>query len=249
MTIPNVPIVNAGLLYVNGLGISKNGNQILSMATGQARDSTDINDIILSTSININGNFIGPNGVDAAVLTTNSFYAVYIIGDSTLHNPTAGLLSLNITQPSLPTGYDMYRRVGWILTDGASNILQFYQIGNGQIRNYYYDAAILAINAGNSTTFTPITLQASVPPLATQVLFRVTYTPSAAGDIAQFLPFGSTATVGIIFFGYSVLAAQNGNVLVPCELNGNNVPTILYKVASSSDALSLSTVGYVDFIS
>lgn len=255
MSIPQSPIVNAGLLYVNGLGISKTAAKQITMQLGAARDSTNTNDIILGPSapipvlapVVINGANVGANGVDAAAIVASSFYAVYVIGDSTDYNAAAGLLSLNTTTPSLPEGYDMYRRVGWVLTDGSANILQFWQFGSGSGRVYYYDVGISALSGGTSTTFANVDLSASVPPLATEVLFHATYTPNAATNIAEFLPYGSSATNGIVVFGYGVAAAQQGMVTVPAELNAGKAE-VQYKVATS-DTLTLLTAGYKDFLS
>jgi hypothetical protein len=246
---PNTPIVNAGLLYVNGLGIAKTAAKKISIAAGTARDETDTNDISLSSLITVNGATVGVNGVDIAAVVASSMYAVYVIGDSTDYQPTAGLLSLNATTPSLPFGYDMSRRVGWVLTDGSANILQFWQLGQGQTRVYYYDVGISALSAGSATTFTAINLSTSVPPLATQVIMDIAFSANAAGDVAQFLPFGSSATNGIVRFGTGVIvgtAVQVGQIVVPCELN-SGVPEILYKVATS-DSLTLLTTGFYDYL-
>jgi hypothetical protein len=243
---PNSPIVNAGLLYANGLGIAKTAAKIISMAAGAARDSTDTNDITLSALVSINGANVGANGVDIAAIVLSSFYAVYVIGDSTAYQPTAGLLSLSATTPSLPGGYDMYRRVGWVLTDGSANILQFWQYGQGEERTYYYDVGISELSGGSATTFTAIDLATSVPPIATEVLFDVTFTPDGATEVAEFLPFGSAASSGFIRFGYGVAAAQVGVVTVPCRLD-SGVPKVLYKVATG-DTLTLLTVGFKDFM-
>jgi hypothetical protein len=247
MPIPNTPIVNAPLLYVNGLGIAKTAAKIISLAAGAARDSTNTNDIILSALVSINGANVGANGVDVAALVASNFYAVYVIGDSTEYQPVAGLLSLNFLTPSLPSTYDMYRRIGWVLTDGSANILQFWQYGAGQGRMYYYDVGISELSGGSSTTYANVSLAASVPPIATEVLFKVTYTPNSATDAAHFLPFGSSATNGIVEFGYGVAAAQVGMMTVPCGLNAG-VPEIQYKV-SASDALTLLTAGFKDTLS
>lgn len=246
MTIPNTPIVNAGVKYVNGLDIAKTAAKVISMAAGAARNSTNENDIVLSSSVSINGATVGANGVDVAVLVASSFYAVYVIGDSTSYESTAGLLSLSATTPNLPGGYDMYRRVGWVLTDGSANILQFWQYGEGQERSYYYDVGISELSGGSATTFTAIDLATSVPPIATEVLFDVTFTPDGATEVAEFLPFGSAATSGFIRFGYGVAAAQVGVVTVPCRLD-SGVPKVLYKVATG-DTLTLLTVGFTDFM-
>lgn len=246
MSTPNSPIVNAGIKYVNGLGIAKTAAKVISMAAGAARNSTDENDITLSSSVSINGATVGANGVDVAVLTTSSFYAVYVIGDSTDYQATAGLLSLNTTTPSLPLGYDMYRRVGWVLTDGSSNILQFWQYGSGQSRTYYYDVGISELSGGTSTTFAAIDLATSVPPIVTEVLFDIAFTPDGATELAEFLPFGSSASNGIVRFGTGVAGAQVGSITVPCQLD-SGIPKVLYKVAAG-DSLTLLTVGYNDFM-
>lgn len=246
MPSPNTPIVNAGVKYVNGLDIAKTAAKVISMAAGAARNSTNENDIVLSSSVSINGATVGANGVDVAAIVLNSFYAVYVIGDSTKYESTAGLLSLSATTPSLPGGYDMYRRVGWVLTDGSANILQFWQFGEGQERTYYYDVGISELSGGSSATFAEINLATSVPPIATNVLFDVTYTPNGATDVAEFLPFGSSATSGFIRFGYGVAGAQVGVATVPCRLD-SSVPKVLYKV-TAGDTLTLLTVGYVDFM-
>jgi hypothetical protein len=247
MSNPNTPIVNAGLLYVNGLGIAKTAAKVISMATGASRDSTNTNDIILSSKLSINGANVGVNGVDVAALIASSFYAVYIIGDSTNYEPVAGLLSLSSSSPNLPGTYDMYRRVGWVLTDGSANILQFWQYGSGQGRMYYYDVGISELSGGASTTFAAIDIATSVPPLATEVLFNITFTPDGATELAEFLPFGSSASNGIVRFGTGVAGAQVGMVTVPCALD-SGVPKVLYKVASG-DTLTVLTAGYKDILS
>lgn len=244
---PNTPIVNAGIKYVNGLDIAKTAAKIISMAAGAARDSTNTNDITLSTAVSINGATVGANGADVAALVASTMYAVYVIGDSTGYESTAGLLVLaSATSPNLPGGYDMYRRVGWILTDSSANILQFWQYGRGQARMYYYDVGISELSGGASTTFAAIDLATSVPPTATEVQFDITFTPDGATEVAEFLPFGSAASSGFVRFGTGVAGAQVGSITVPCRLD-TGVPKVLYKVASG-DTLTLLTTGFKDFM-
>lgn len=244
----NTPIVNAGLKYVNGLEIAKSAAKTLSMAAGAARDSGNTNDIVLSASVTINGAAVGANGVDIAALVASSMYAVYVIADSTKYQSTAGLLALaSASAPSLPAGYDMYRRVGWVLTDGSANILQFWQFGHGQDRTYYYDVGISELSGGSSATFAAVDLATSVPPIATNVLLDVTYTPNGATDVAEFLPFGSSASNGMVRFGYGVAGAQVGMATVPCRLD-SGVPKIQYKV-TAGDTLTLLVCGFQDLLS
>lgn len=243
----NTPIVNAGLKYVNGLEIAKLGAKTLTLSAGAARNSTNVNDIVLDAAVTINGAAIGANGVDIAALAASSMYAVYVIADSTKYEATAGLLALaSASAPTLPDGYDMYRRIGWILTDGSSNILQFWQFGHGQDRVYYYDVGISELAGGSSATFAAVDLATSVPPIACNVLFDATYTPNGATDVAEFLPFGSAASSGMIRLGTGVAGAQVMNITVPCRLD-SGVPKIQYKV-TAGDTLTLLTVGFTDLL-
>ena len=242
------PIVNAGLKYVNGLEISKTSAKVLAVAAGAARNSTNVNDIELSAAVAINGLAVGQvNGVDLAALAASSMYAVYLIGDSTGYSDAGALLSLAANAaPTLPAGYDMYRRIGWVLTDGSSNLLQFWQNGNGQLRWYYYDVAISELSGGSSATFAAVDLATSVPPIATNVLLDVAYTPNGATDVAEFLPFGSAASSGMVRFGYGVAGAQVGMAVVPCRLDPG-LPKIQNKVPAG-DALTLLVAGFQDYL-
>ena len=240
----NIPIINARLAYVDGLQLSWASNTTFTMAAGAASNSTDINDIELPALVTNTITSVGVNGVDIAAAAASSFYAVYVIGDSTKYRPTASIISLNMSQPRLPFGYDMYRRVGFILTNGASQVLKFWQYGNSSERTMYYDVGISELAAGAATTFTAVDLATSVPPVKCQVIFDVAFTPDGATEVAEFLPFGSTATAGIVRFGTGVAGAQVGTVMVPSALDAG-VPKVLYKVAAG-DTLTLLTVGYVD---
>ena len=241
----NNPIINAGLKYVSGLQIAKTAAKTLSMAAGAARNSTNINDIVLDAAVTCNGAAVGVNGVDLAALGASSFYAVFLIGDSTQFNDPASLLSLSSTAPSLPAGYDMFRRVGYVLTDGSSNILQFWQYGNNNERTMYYDVAISELSGGTSATYAALDLATSVPPIDCLVIMNGSMVASADADTASFLPYGSSATAGIVVIGAGQNdAAQAWQVTVPSKLS-SSVPTIQYKMSASA-SLTLGTIGYVD---
>jgi hypothetical protein len=307
--IPTTPIVNAGLLYVNGLQVA---NSVatpltqLNIAAGQARDSTDTNDIVLPQIYNlttipptptfvgalplgatINGLFVGPNGVDQAVLAANTLYAVYIIASSistftsnsqlgggplnliqptpaSNPHPTAGLLSLaSNAAPYLPRGYDMYRRIGYVSTNGSSDFLVFHQfLANSQTRYYWYDVPQGIAATTGSTTYVKAPLTASgspnqlwVPANASQVFLNISLTPNAAADAVSFLPYGSISTgAGIVELSGSVAAvAQLGSVAVPYGVDATTdytvpTPVVLYKTTSASDTLVLTVCGFADLL-
>lgn len=247
MPSPTTPIVNAGLLYVNGLNLTRASASTITAAAGAARDSTNVNDIVLSATATFDGTTVGANGMDVAVIVLSTLYKLYVIGDSNGYNDTALLGSLaSSSTPTLPAGYDMYRRIGFFLTDGSADILQFWQFGEGQTRAMYYDVGISELSGGSSTTYAEVNLATSIPAIATQGIFDISYTPNSATNDAQFLPYGSSATNGIVRFGCGVAAEQTGQVVLPVTLKAG-VPTIQYKV-ETSDALTLLCTGYYDYL-
>lgn len=242
----NNPIVNARIKYVNGLEMAWVDTTHFTVAAGAASDSTNVDDIVSSALVTNTISSVGVNGVDVAVAIASTFYAVYIIGDSTGYKTTASIISLSGVQPSLPSGYDMFRRVGWILTDGSAHVLKFWQYGHSSFRDMWYDTGIATPAITTSTTYVTQSLAAGIPPSSVvEAYLKVDFTANGATSIATFAPFGSTATVGMIVFGYGVAAAQQGMVTVPTALN-STAPSITHKETSASDALVILVAGYQD---
>lgn len=231
MPTPNVPVVNAGLLYVNGLTLTAGpiNADILSTATlligpGQARDSTNVNDIELEATATLNTALAGVvNGLDQGALAATTKYAVYVIGDSTQYNDTGTLLSTSFTNPILPFGYDMFRRIGTVLSNPAgTRLLNFHQRGTDSIRNTYYavplpTAAIVPLDAN----FHPILLTTWVPTTATKVQISssltsdaggtrtVTYSADASTDI------GHAATAGEVIMSSPASTVTTASLTIP----------------------------------
>src|SRR5258708_11625744 len=145
MTTPQVqndPIYSLPWLYISGLNISVASTKILAIAPGQARDSNDNIDMPVGFP-NLQGNTLpaiqfqgyqppllvncattGANALDAGALAASTQYAIYLIGDSRGYLPVAGIATLtsNIL-PLVPLGYDSYRLIGFMETDGSSNFV------------------------------------------------------------------------------------------------------------------------------
>jgi hypothetical protein len=245
MSETNNPIVNARIPYVSSLQLAWVDTTHFTVSAGAASDSLNVNDITLPALVTNTISSVGVNGVDVAAAVASTFYAVYVIADSTEYKPTASIISLSGVQPALPFGYDMFRRIGYILTDSSAHVLKFWQYGNGGGRKMYYDTGIATPAITTSTTYVSESLVASVPPFACEVILKVDYTPNSATNICTMAPFGSTASVGMIVFGYGVAAAQQGMVVVPCALNVA-APSITHKETSASDILVILVAGYTD---
>lgn len=248
MTTPNNPIVNAGLLYVNGLRLTYATTTSIGISAGAARDSTNVADIISNANIVLNAANVGLNGIDTGALANNTYYAVYVIGDSTGNHPVGALISTSTNNPYLPLGYDMYRRIGWVRTDGLAHISPFEQMGNDQTRKYYYASPINILTNGAATTFTLVGLGGSTPPVpfgssTREILVSLTYTPSSATNSAQFQISNTLfGPAPMIQFGTGVAAQQFGTLTIPTLF-----AFIIYKVFAG-DTLTLNLSGYTDYL-
>ena len=236
------PIVNAGFKYITGMELSWNTVSTITVSNGQARNSDNINDIKLDLPVTINAAANGAGGLDIGALGNNKFYAVYVIGDSFGVGVPSALLSLDLFQPLLPSNYDMYRRVGFVLTNGTAEILKFYQTGLSSDRTMWYDVAIATdVTAGASAVYADVDASDSVPPIATNVIWQVTFTPTGADDQVQLIRKGSAAANGYaIMSGSAAGVVKAGTLFCPISETGQ----IQYKVTGTATAINVQ--GYVD---
>lgn len=291
---PNIvtgfPMVNAGSLYINGLGISTGATTTkINLAAGACRDSTNQDDIVLGSAVVINAATNGANGLDTGALAATTFYHVYVIASSLSANPEtnvqvqvspiggtsingtiltqttiatpaynvqnnlqpAGLLSLSATAPTLPLGYDMFRRVGTVLTSGGSVFLPFWQeAGNGTSRKMWYDAPISVLGATAAAAFTAQSLAAAVPVAAlaggnTGVTLQADLLPNAPADFVEIRPTGSAAAAGNVKMSGDVAAVHHFDQLeAVAAISAGNASIDWVTDAASTVALAVSA--YID---
>ena len=240
----DTPIVNAGLKYINGLTLSRTDDEIVAIAAGDCRDSTNVNDITVDDALAVSNIVSGVNGLDTGTVAADTFYAVYVIADSTKYKTTAGILSLDVDSPLLPFGYDMFRRVGYVKTDGTSDFLEFRQRGVGSDRWMWYDVAIATdITAGSSATFAAVDLVDGVPNLAAagEVNMLSQFDPTAAEDTLELRPGSSSAAAGYARMSGAVAdKLETANLVLPYDITTG----IDYKV--TGDSVALSVAAYLD---
>jgi hypothetical protein len=244
MTQVNIPVVNLGYLNVQNLQLAVASTTTLTMAAGQARDSSNVNDIVLSASVTINGATNGINGLDTGSLGASHLYSVYVVGDSSGNNDTGAVVSLSASGPLMPVGYDMYRLIGYARTDGSSHFLAGYWSGSSNERTFIYDVPIAtALSAGTSNTYVAVTLATFVPAVA-NVLARMesNWTANAAGDTMALQPFNGVGdTVKYIAAVAGATAHTLVREYVQAQLSSGD-PKINYKVSAGS--LALNVAGY-----
>lgn len=268
--IQNDAVYSLPHLYLSGLSISPASTTLLSVAPGAARDSTNTLDMVVGlqnyfgndlpalqnlnyqAGLLINSAVNGINGLDTGTIAASTDYAIYLIGDSRLYNPTGAVLSLTSNSaPLLPSGYDSYRLIGFIETDGSSHFV--YATHKPQnmagALQYYNSPAIAVLTGGTSTTFAAIDLTTSsaVPTTTLRnviVGLLVIFTPAVAGDLVQFRPTGSTATGNLpTIVGVAAGVAQTQYLQVIAGV-GSSKPEIDYLVTSGSDAVTVSVASW-----
>ncbi len=111
----------------------------------------------------------GAGGLDTGVEAANTWYYVYVIGDTTRVNPIDGVFSADQMNPTLPAGYDVFRRVGVVRNDAASDIIDFQNFGHNADRVTRYRSErstrqVLAAGAASGVNPTAVNLTNFVPP-------------------------------------------------------------------------------------
>ena len=198
--------------------------------------------LFISTALN------GANGLDTGTIAASSKYVVWLIGDSRGINPVAGILSLfSNAFPTLPLGYDSYRQLGFVSTNGSSQLTSASLLNMVNAKSYYLSPAISVLSGGASATFAAAALNSAIPTTTApfvQALLSVSFTPNVANDTVQIRPTGSTATSNLAtIVGQTALTPQQQYIQVFAGVSGGQ-PSIDYKVTSTSDSVSISVVGY-----
>lgn len=154
---------SAGSLF--GLTLSNNAldaNNDIDIFSGSCRDIGDTVNMVLAATITKRldaawaaGSAAG--GLDTGAKTSSTGYHVWLI-----KNPTSGivdaLFSTSATNPNMPGGYTLKRRLGAVLTDGSGNIRQFLQTGG-----FFELFEPIVYSAGDIDSATPLLKTLPVP--------------------------------------------------------------------------------------
>jgi hypothetical protein len=121
--------------FLFGLTIENNGGSpldTLDINIGRCRSSDNTSDLVLSALMTKYANTAwnqGTNegGLDAGSIGANQTWHVYVISNSSIVDV---IFSQNGISPTLPSGYNLYRRIGSFTTNASAQVRQFSQIGN-----------------------------------------------------------------------------------------------------------------------
>lgn len=206
----------------------------------------------------------GANGLDTGSIVNNTitWYAVHVIFNPTTRT-VAGLYSLSATAPTLPAGYTMWARVGWVRTDGAATARWMRQIQYGRRAQYVVTAATNTllppvIGSGVAGTFSsssPVLANASVsnfvPPTAAEIIVAATSRWEGASSSGGMLvapntgwggtnngPLGTNGVVWPIFIEDSGTAVSETAALV---LESTNIAWASFRAGGA-----IACLGWID---
>ena len=260
----STPVTNARQYYINGLNLAYVTGTSITVSAGRCSNSTNQNDINIGLPLNVAATQTGTEpvapgagsltidaaangaaGLDIGALANNTFYAVYAIGDSYGVMPGSALISADLAQPLLPSGYDMYFRIGFVKTNGTAEILAFRQTGCDLDRWMWYDVSIpTSVTAGASATYAPVNATAALPVATpTMVNWACVFTPTAANNKLVLAPGTSTSVNGYAQASGSVAGVvETVNLL--CPTDAPLTDAIDYKVTGT--AVAINVQAYLD---
>jgi hypothetical protein len=220
--------------WLDGLEMSFNTVSTVDIAAGSCRDSTDTENIVVGSPLTANIAVVGANGRDAGSETADTWYALYVIADSTGQNSPASLLSTSFSSPTLPSGYDIFRRVGAVRNNSSSAIENFRITGNGRVRRVWWDNQFLehqVLSLGGSGTLAVVDCSGSMPPTSRLGLFYSSYDNGGAGNSWDIRPNGGGDDHAAIRPG---LVTTSTFVVGPIECPTDASQQIQYQAASST---------------
>lgn len=235
-------------LFIDRLSMVFNTVAIVDIAPGNCRDSADSFNIINAGTLSPDLSVSGVNGLDTGVEAVSTWYAVHIIADTTGTNPVAGLFSLSSAAPTLPVGYDVFRRVGWVRNNSAGNIIKFFQGGVDNNRTIIYDSDLSTLQIlvnGSAITWTAISAATLMPPTSTAFLAGVYMAMDNWNEVVEFRVTGSTISAS----SFRATGVRNNNSTFGAngfELFTNNSQQVDYKVSVVNDFATVAVRGYRD---
>lgn len=191
----------------------------------------------------------GAGGLDTGVEASDTWYAVYVIADTTGVNPVDALLSVSFVSPTLPAGYDIFFRLGAVRNDSASDFLEFLQTNGERNRHHLWvNESIITtqvLSGGSALVFATVSLAAFVPPSARRAMITWEFDGNvASADFAIRVPGAGTSRITSYF---SVFPGTTNPVRIPMqEVWTDTSQDIEYEVNSGASALDLFVNGYTD---
>jgi len=206
----------------------------VSISDGYCKDSTNTYPLVHPDTKYADIETSGAGGLDAGVEAADTWYYIFVIY-SLSTNQRSTLLSTSPTDPTLPSGYDLFRRVGDVRNNTNSDFIVFYQHGNSNHRHIHYWATLneLAVLLnGNAVLWTQVDCTSLLPATSDDACI---YSRQTANRDAQIRP--------LTFPGASYMldlpAKQSiwGHILMPSRI-------LEYLTEAPGGTLDIHVLGY-----
>ena len=153
---------------------------------------------VASVNLTIDTEAAGANGLDTGTVAISTWYFIWVISNGTT---TAGLFSTSSTVPTMPTGYTFKGLVGAKRTNGSSQFVNTYQVGD----TVMFDAPVQVVTGAGSAGANALNISAAIP-----------------DDIVKCVLGKTGANTGALnfFADYDTYATSQGadNAVVPVQL-------------------------------
>jgi hypothetical protein len=236
--------------FVGGLTISNNGAAALfDLAAGVAVDSTQAAFMKTAglTSKNVAvawavGSSAG--ALDTGAIATNTGYFIWLI-----QRPDTGvvdvLASTSASAPTMPTNYTLKKLIGWVRTDGSSNLLGFTQQGNQFLFNSNI-TGIASNNPGTSAVLVTLTVPVGVKVGA---IFNLGVTNTTATDCRGTLtsPDQTDVAPGVTNMNFGISNTSGTQLWNDKLIRTNTSGQVRYRLNASdaSTTIWMNTVGFM----
>ena len=207
----------------------------------------------------------GAGGLDTGAVAASTWYAIHVITsdvaspvqDKTcnpnvwrLETKQALMFSLSATVPTMPSGYNKFRRVGWTLTTADSILYSCIHVGDWWWWNAVTTAApflVLAITTNCPVTYTDVDCT-GVAPSTARALKIGWYSLNASGASIASIRGNNQGTIAYGYgsaFGAAISGAgAHGQYEIPCDTS----QVIEYRGAATTTAVSLCVSAYQDIV-
>jgi len=204
-------------------------------------------------SMNLATSGVGGIQADDFPAQNNTWYALYVIGDSSGVNPVEGILMEYGTALNT-TGYTSRRRIGAIRVDSGGDIVQFGNPdSNGRNKLILWqisETVAELLTNGTATTWTNVDLSELVPPSSRVAHLNTNHTAVGSEDFASFRTGGLGGGTSPVTnpkahrcYAGSTAEAGGSNAFF---INVDNNATIDYGNSSAGEDTDLWVLGYID---
>jgi len=242
----SITLSDASMLqgYLYGATLSYSSGTVLGIAAGRARDSTNVDNLVLPSAYtkNITANWAvgsGNGSLDAGTVTNGSYHVFLIMRPDT--RVVDLLTSLSATAPTLPANYTLFRRIGSIIRSGGS-LSPFVQDGD----TFSWQSSVQDYSSGSLRSKSALSI--TVPTgIRVRALFNSSISFSSTGGFIT-AHYYDGANTGIEV-DHSYTSPPSANCVIPISQFTNTSAQIQFAVTGGSGGgfgMSFSTLGYID---